>query len=589
MVGDASLSPKQRAKQWIGEVVAKRYRVDKVLAMGAFGAVFSAEHVHMRNKVALKLLHPETEGLPELVQRFERESIVGAHANHPNVAKATDFGELDDGAFYLVLEHIDGITLRQLMRKGEVGVERSVDIARQLALGLGAVHKLDIVHRDLKPTNVMLAGDDHDLVKLIDFGFAKLPVERFVSGDEKPVSLTSQGMLFGTIGYMAPEITFGMHAVGPPGDLYALGVILYELLTGKHPWDDKDKKLFRRHQMEQPPSFAERAPDRDIPAAIEEVVMCLLEKAPDDRYDNAAALVEALDEAMDEAEAQDEASDDDLQLEESPAPTPVSVAPPPKKPRSNTMTWALLGALVAVAAVVYLRPRFAADDVANRSPSAPPAAASTSAAATATATAIAASKSAKAPAAKARPTSIEGADAKAWRGVLAAAAKAGNALRGSKALLAVAAIDPELFAEPLLIRDAAAVAVVTELGDKETADRVFAALASDDLGEHGPDVLYQMMTIHGGSRGAKRATTLLSDKAVLANASSALRAVILFRAAPCNDKTKYFEQIGEHGDERAMVLMRTLRVPDCTDLGCCIGHHPGFTPSLAKMKARLSQ
>ncbi len=127
------------------------------------------------------MLRPETDNLPELVARFEREAIAGAHVAHPNVAAATDFGQLEDGSYFLVLEYVAGKTLRQLIRQGPIPPARSARIARQLAEGLGAVHAMGIVHRDVKPHNVMLVEDKDDYAKLIDFGLAKVPVDRMIS------------------------------------------------------------------------------------------------------------------------------------------------------------------------------------------------------------------------------------------------------------------------------------------------------------------------------------------------------------------------------------------------------------------------
>src|SRR5262249_32843996 len=264
--------------------------------MGGMGAVFRGEHIHMRKRVAIKVLHPETQNLPELVTRFERESVVGAHATHANVTSATDFGRLEDGSYYLVLEYVDGITLHELMQREPIAIERATEIARQIPLGLDAIHRLDIFHRDLKPRNVMIVEGTPDVVKILDFGFAKVPLERFSPSVAEAITVTSKGTVFGTVGYMAPETAYGMHAVTHKSDLYALGVLLYEMLTGLHPYDDKDSKaLFQRHQLEKPPSFRARSPGRKIPPDLEAITMRLLEKAPRDRFDSARQVVEALE------------------------------------------------------------------------------------------------------------------------------------------------------------------------------------------------------------------------------------------------------------------------------------------------------
>ncbi len=156
--------------------------------MGAMGAVYKGEHLLMRKQVAIKVLHPEIEDFPELVARFEREAIAGAHINHPNVASASDFGKFDGDSYFLILEYIEGTTLSDIIKQGPLEPLRAARIAKQLAAALGAAHQRGIVHRDVKPRNIMICepsildtvarGGDDEIVKLIDFGLAKVPVEK---------------------------------------------------------------------------------------------------------------------------------------------------------------------------------------------------------------------------------------------------------------------------------------------------------------------------------------------------------------------------------------------------------------------------
>ncbi|WP_437913861.1 protein kinase [Sorangium sp. So ce302] len=305
----ADEAAKHRARSYLGRVISKRYRIDEVIAMGGMGAVYRGEHVHMHKRVAIKILHPDTERLPELVQRFEREAIAGAHIQHRNVATATDFGEAEDGSFFLVLEYVRGTTLHEIIRRGPVPAARAALIARQLAAALDATHAMGIVHRDVKPRNVMVVEPQGDLVKLIDFGLAKVSVDQLrrsvaspesarAGADSLPVRLTTAGVIFGTIAYLAPESALGMDFVDERADLYALGLIFYEMLAGKHPFLAKDPvELFNQQRSAPVPAIAAHSPGVVVPPALEAVVRLLLEKNPRARFETAAELIAALDDA----------------------------------------------------------------------------------------------------------------------------------------------------------------------------------------------------------------------------------------------------------------------------------------------------
>ncbi|MCS6900314.1 MAG: serine/threonine-protein kinase, partial [Myxococcales bacterium] len=297
---------------------SQRYRVDALLAFGGMGAVYRGEHVLLRKRVAIKVLQEGAQDLPQLVERFRREAIVGANVSHPNIASATDFGQLEDGSYFLVMEHIKGKMLYDLMKEeGALPVDRAMGIARQVAAGLAAAHEVGVVHRDIKPHNVMLVDLDgnrtasipalllgRDIVKIIDFGFAKLAEERLsIAPSERssrvPERITQQGEIFGTIAYLAPEAAMGMDMVDARSDLYALGVVIYQMLTGLHPFQETAPgPLFRCHLSKPPPSFAERAPGVEVPAAVEALTLKLLEKDPARRFQSALELIEAIDDAM---------------------------------------------------------------------------------------------------------------------------------------------------------------------------------------------------------------------------------------------------------------------------------------------------
>ncbi|HTQ04401.1 MAG TPA: serine/threonine-protein kinase [Polyangiaceae bacterium] len=268
--------------------MAARYRVLNLIGTGGMGAVYRAEHVHMRKTVALKLLHPELLRVGEVVQRFEREAIAAARIDHPNVVAASDFGKLDDGSFYLVLEYVDGTSLRQLLERGPLPAARALNIARQTVLALGAAHAAGIVHRDLKPDNVMLVPgpDGSDRVKVLDFGIARVAPP---SENRDATKLTRVGVVMGTVAYMSPEQATGQ-AIDERTDLYSLGVMIYEMIAGVVPFDaELPSQVLARQLVEAPPPL----PEGTAPA-LAELVYDLMEKKADDRPPNAQAVLDRL-------------------------------------------------------------------------------------------------------------------------------------------------------------------------------------------------------------------------------------------------------------------------------------------------------
>lgn len=310
----ADRAAQERARGMIDRVISDRYRIRELIAMGGMGAVYRGEHLLLKKRIAIKILHPETENLPELVKRFEREAIAGAHIQHPNVATATDFGKLPDGSYFLVLEYVKGKTLHQILQDGPLPPRRAARLTRQLASALDAIHRLDIVHRDLKPRNIMVVDGAAEVVKIIDLGLAKVKVNELSAGerdkqdsrasisdgdDEEYGNLTIAGTIFGTIAYLSPEAAEGMDAVDARSDLYALGLMFYEMLSGKHPFTAVNPvELFMQHRFQPPPPLAERNPDVAAPPALEAIARKLLEKQPASRYQTGAEVAAAIDEAL---------------------------------------------------------------------------------------------------------------------------------------------------------------------------------------------------------------------------------------------------------------------------------------------------
>ena len=272
-----------------GTVIAGRYKVVRLIGKGGMGVVYRAEHVHMRKTVALKVLHREYLKVEEVVARFEREAVAAARIEHPNVVAASDFGKLEDGSFYLVLEFVDGQSLRSLIEKsGPLPMARTIRIAQQTLFALGAAHGNHIVHRDLKPDNVMLVADaeGEDRVKVLDFGIAR------VAGPDQSrdaTKLTQMGMVMGTVAYMSPEQATGQ-PVDERADLYSFGVMLYEMIAGVVPFDaELPSQVLARQLVEEPPPLPVGTPE-----PLVRLVMDLMQKKPEDRPASAQEVLERL-------------------------------------------------------------------------------------------------------------------------------------------------------------------------------------------------------------------------------------------------------------------------------------------------------
>src|SRR5664280_1143284 len=274
----------------VGTLLADRYRIFSLLGEGGMGRVYLGEHALMRKRVAVKILHRELTQVAEVVMRFEREAMAAANIDHPNVAAATDFGKLPDGSVFLVLEYVQGKSLRELIDEGPLLIERALHVAQQMTSALVTAHALGIVHRDLKPENVMLVekGGDPD--------FVKVPVQEVSDrGSIRPAKvITRVGMIFGTPEYMAPEQAMGQN-VDARADLYSLGVILYEMLSGRRPFSAESPVGILGQQLQGPlPTFARRAPHVRVPHTLEQLVLRLLAPTVAGRFPSAVELIAAL-------------------------------------------------------------------------------------------------------------------------------------------------------------------------------------------------------------------------------------------------------------------------------------------------------
>lgn len=568
--GAPSEAARERGKALIGRVILNRYRIVELVAMGGIGGVYRAMRLSDGQDVALKVLHPDTEGLPELVSRFEREAVAGKHIMNPNVAAVYEFDRFDDGSYFLAEEFVRGITLRELIDRGPVPAARAARIARELASALGAAHDMGIVHRDVKPRNVMILDAD-DSVKLIDFGLAKVPVERLaIADDDARRSLTHAGVVFGTIAYMAPETALGMRALDKRADLYALGVILYEMLAGKHPFTATEPTaLFAQQRTAVPPPIHERSPKVSVPARLEAVVHKLLAKEPDDRYRDARAAVAAFDAAAAD-EAKQSRQDATARDEATQAAVPGS--------RWTLPRWAPAagaGALLLFSVIVIAR-------CAGGSGAKAPEASTSEAPSESTAAMLPASTASTAP--STGPSAAASAGASAVE--LESAAGAGDAKRGVAAILTlVDAAPPAPLASSTARAAAARIAALLPAG--EDANAVFDAL-STRLGSGGLDVLEELASGHPTSPMTPRARDLLRSKETLARGTPALQIASELRQAPCGKKSLLFARAGTDGDERALAILEKLHAQSCNSRAgeCCYRNNGTLETALAGLKAR---
>jgi len=274
---------------FIGTTIAGRYIVEELLGVGGMGAVYRARHQFIGRDVALKFLDPTLTRNERLRKRFLGEARAANQINHEHIIDITDFGETEDGLVYMVMEYLEGHALSDEIERGPLELRRALRIALQVALGLGRAHELGVVHRDIKPANIYLTRRrmDRDFVKILDFGVARI---------EKDARITGQNMIVGTPEYIAPE-QIRSSAARPSSDLYSLGCVLYEMLTGKLPFEGKTTVLLVRHINDMPP--APSSITAATPPAVDRLVMRLLAKKPEDRHRDAYHLVEDLQRLLD--------------------------------------------------------------------------------------------------------------------------------------------------------------------------------------------------------------------------------------------------------------------------------------------------
>jgi serine/threonine-protein kinase len=266
------------------------------------GTVYAGEHVYIKKPVAVKVLHPQFARYQEAIHRFLREARAATSINHANIVDVTDFGILAEGPVYFVMEYLEGKSLEDLIEKeGAVELHRALNVANQIALALEAAHAVGVIHRDLKPDNIMLLKkpgrrdlvrmspdqtwitereESYDFVKVLDFGIAKVLIQ------DELMAETVQGAVFGTPEYMSPEAARG-EDVDHRADVYSLGVILFDMLCGRPPFEaPQSNEVLSMHIHTPAPSPREFAPHREITEMAEGVILKAMQKDPNKRYQN---------------------------------------------------------------------------------------------------------------------------------------------------------------------------------------------------------------------------------------------------------------------------------------------------------------
>ncbi|MEL7372275.1 MAG: protein kinase, partial [Myxococcota bacterium] len=270
----------------IGQIIDK-YRIDQRLGSGGMATVYRARHQFLDKDYAVKVLHGQIAADSTMARRFHREAKTLGQIKHPNVVSVDNFGVTSAGLLYMVMEYLNGATLGQVLRKnGPFAPARAAEIVRQIATGLQAAHRKGFVHRDLKPGNVMLIVADEvdsESVKLMDFGLVR------ILSDDTNTQLTQEGQFFGTPMYMAPEQIAGTE-VGPATDLYALGVLLYQMLSGKPPFTGDIKRLAFQHVQTPPPALA--SPYGGLSDLSRDLMAKMVERRPAD----AQVVIDRIDE-----------------------------------------------------------------------------------------------------------------------------------------------------------------------------------------------------------------------------------------------------------------------------------------------------
>lgn len=281
----------------LGQTLAGKYLVEQLIKRGGMGAVYRGKHVLMDKTVAIKVLRPALAVDDDVVARFSREAKAASRISHPHAVSVTDFGESENGIVFLVMEYLDGRTLKEIIRsEGPMPLARVVEIIRQVTGALDAAHGQGVVHRDLKSDNIMVSQTNGgDWAKVLDFGIAKIQQPASV----KDADLTAPNLVIGTPQYMSPEQCSQTQPLDARSDIYSLGVIIYEMLAGRVPFTGESATMIMmQHVQDPPPSVIATRPD--LPPAVDGVITRALAKHPADRFQTAGGLFAELSTAAGE-------------------------------------------------------------------------------------------------------------------------------------------------------------------------------------------------------------------------------------------------------------------------------------------------
>ncbi|HYX71018.1 MAG TPA: serine/threonine-protein kinase, partial [Terriglobales bacterium] len=281
-----------------GMVIRDKYQVLEKIGAGGMAVVYKARHLAFNEIRALKLVSSRMLEDQDFLKRFKTEAVVTRKLQHANAVRVDDIDTTEDGRPFIVMEYVEGQNLRQVIGKaGRIEVNRALKIAMQVALALGAAHRLGITHRDIKPDNILLVTqpDSSDLVKVLDFGIAKVREGAFDTG--AGYTATQTGMVVGTPQYISPEQAMGKHGKEVDGraDLYSLGVVIYEMITGQLPFESDTPMGMLIHHIQtapRPPHLLR--PELNIPEPVSKLLMKALAKHPEDRFQSADEMYEAL-------------------------------------------------------------------------------------------------------------------------------------------------------------------------------------------------------------------------------------------------------------------------------------------------------